>query len=103
MKTGVLYNGYSYFTSPCHPLQFDLQTLEVCPDYEDNININQGIGILNFFEAKNILVTGATGLVGKGIYSFSKKNYVITRMTCKSEWISFRNFYFRNCYMIKES
>ncbi|KAL8491660.1 hypothetical protein ACS0TY_023306 [Phlomoides rotata] len=63
-KTAVLYNGYSYFTSPCHPLQLELPTIEVGPHDEDN-NINQGIGILKFFEGKNILLTGATGLVGK--------------------------------------
>ncbi|KAG8375853.1 hypothetical protein BUALT_Bualt09G0002300 [Buddleja alternifolia] len=56
----VLHNGYSYFTSPYHPLQSELpKQLE-----EDDDNI-AGIGILKFFHGKNIFITGATGLLGK--------------------------------------
>ncbi|KAI3459885.1 hypothetical protein Pfo_016548 [Paulownia fortunei] len=61
-KTAVLYNGYSYFTSPCHPLELELpKYLKAEPDAEDNA----GIGIVKFFEGKNIFITGATGLLGK--------------------------------------
>lgn len=28
----------------------------------------KGIGIINFFEGKNIFLTGATGLLGKGLF-----------------------------------
>ncbi|GFP87154.1 fatty acyl-coa reductase 2 [Phtheirospermum japonicum] len=58
-KTGVLYNGYSYFTSPCHPLQVDL------PNHLQADDHNEGLGIIGFYEGKNIFITGATGLLGK--------------------------------------
>ncbi|XP_051126507.1 fatty acyl-CoA reductase 2, chloroplastic-like isoform X2 [Andrographis paniculata] len=65
-KADVLYNGYSYFTSPCHPLELELPKhdqfgFDVSEDY------NEGIGIVKFFAGKNIFLTGATGLVGKVI------------------------------------
>ncbi|PIN05112.1 Acyl-CoA reductase [Handroanthus impetiginosus] len=61
-KVGVSYNGYTYFTSPHHPLESELP-LEV----ESGFGINGGIGIEKFFEGKNIFITGATGLVGKAL------------------------------------
>ncbi|KAL7127984.1 hypothetical protein ABFS83_14G285300 [Erythranthe nasuta] len=68
-KTGVLYNGYSYFTSPCHPLQLDLPNCfqGTDNDDEDDDVSDDGIGIVDFFQGKNILITGATGLLGKVI------------------------------------
>ncbi|GER34196.1 fatty acyl-CoA reductase 2 [Striga asiatica] len=59
-KTGVLYNGYSYFTSPCHPLQLELPKDELVEEEESS-----GLGIVKFFQGKNIFLTGATGLLGK--------------------------------------
>ncbi|XP_047961898.1 fatty acyl-CoA reductase 2, chloroplastic-like [Salvia hispanica] len=55
----VLYDGYTYFNSPCHPLEAELHHQEF------NAAADTGIGILPFFHGKNILLTGATGLLGK--------------------------------------
>ncbi|KAL0392412.1 UNVERIFIED_CONTAM: hypothetical protein Sradi_2464000 [Sesamum radiatum] len=64
-RLSVNYNGYPYFTSPRHPLESELATQEVdCTTARDG----SGIGIVNFFEGKNIFITGGTGLVGKGTY-----------------------------------
>ncbi|KAL3619868.1 hypothetical protein CASFOL_034780 [Castilleja foliolosa] len=67
LKTSVLYNGYSYFTSPCHPLELELpnhlQADDDEPNYDDSNNA--GLGIITFYEGKNIFITGATGLLGK--------------------------------------
>ncbi|KAL0368730.1 UNVERIFIED_CONTAM: Fatty acyl-CoA reductase 2 [Sesamum calycinum] len=61
-RLSVNYNGYPYFTSPRHPLESELATQEVdCSTARDG----SGIGIANFFEGKNIFITGGTGLVGK--------------------------------------
>ncbi|KAI3459884.1 hypothetical protein Pfo_016547 [Paulownia fortunei] len=61
-KLGVNYNGFTYFTSPRHPLETELP-LEV----EGTGGDHNGIGIVKFFEGKNIFITGATGLVGKAL------------------------------------
>lgn len=59
---------------------------------EHLVNGNEGIGILSFFKGKNILITGATGFLGKGdaflvsftnfliyfFYFFRKKYYEYT-------------------------
>ncbi|KAL8491666.1 hypothetical protein ACS0TY_023311 [Phlomoides rotata] len=59
-KLGVLFNGYTYFTSPLHPLESEL------PFPVDSVTDNDGgIGIDKFYEGKNIFITGATGLLGK--------------------------------------
>ncbi|CAA0818434.1 Fatty acyl-CoA reductase 2 [Striga hermonthica] len=60
-KLGVNYNGYAYFTSPLHPLEAELPL-----DAESGGN-RAGVGIDEFFQGKNIFVTGATGLVGKAL------------------------------------
>ncbi|KAL3621596.1 hypothetical protein CASFOL_036508 [Castilleja foliolosa] len=63
-KTNVLYNGYSYFTSPCHPLQLELPN-DLQANDEPNDDHNAGLGIISFYQGKNIFLTGATGLLGK--------------------------------------
>ncbi|XP_051126506.1 fatty acyl-CoA reductase 2, chloroplastic-like isoform X1 [Andrographis paniculata] len=65
-KAAVLYNGYSYFTSPCHPLELELPKYDQF-DFDVVEDYNGGIGIVEFFAGKNIFLTGATGLVGKVI------------------------------------
>ncbi|XP_011074249.1 fatty acyl-CoA reductase 2-like [Sesamum indicum] len=61
-ELAVNYNGYPYFTSPRHPLESELAMQEAdCSTAEDG----SGIGIVNFFQGKNIFITGGTGLVGK--------------------------------------
>lgn len=68
-KLKVLYDGYTYFNSPSHPLELELhEELQS----EDNA---VGIGILDFFERKNILLTGATGLLGKGLAFINLSSY----------------------------
>ncbi|XP_047940019.1 fatty acyl-CoA reductase 2, chloroplastic-like [Salvia hispanica] len=59
-KMKVLYDGYTYFNSPSHPLEAELHH----QDYNAP-SLETGIGILPFFHGKNILLTGATGLLGK--------------------------------------
>ncbi|KAL0402769.1 UNVERIFIED_CONTAM: Fatty acyl-CoA reductase 2 [Sesamum radiatum] len=59
-KLSVLYNGYPYFPSLHHPLESELP--EASDDGDDG-----GIGILEFFQGKNIFITGATGLLGKAL------------------------------------
>ncbi|KAK6116788.1 hypothetical protein DH2020_049521 [Rehmannia glutinosa] len=68
-KSCVLYNGYSYFTSPCHPLELELPKhgLMVDESIDDDDDDSTGIGIVKFFEGKNIFITGATGLLGKDL------------------------------------
>lgn len=52
---------HSFSTKRCHPPASQLTAaVEV-----DN-NGHGGIGILDFYKGKNIFVTGATGLLGKG-------------------------------------
>lgn len=63
-KLGVNYNGYTYFTSPHHPLESEL------PLQVESGGNGGGIGIDKFFEGKNIFITGATGLLGKGTYAY---------------------------------
>lgn len=64
-KLGVNFNGYPYFTSPCHPLESELCSMvETSSHVED---CSHGVGIDKFYEGKNILITGATGLVGKAL------------------------------------
>ncbi|XP_051126509.1 fatty acyl-CoA reductase 2, chloroplastic-like [Andrographis paniculata] len=63
-KADVLYNGYSYFTSPCHPLELELPKYNQF-DFDVGEDYNEGIGIVKFFAGKNIFLTGATGLLGK--------------------------------------
>ncbi|XP_042058874.1 fatty acyl-CoA reductase 2, chloroplastic-like [Salvia splendens] len=58
-KMKVLIDGYTYFNSPSHPLEAELHHQEF------NEAADNGIGILPFFQGKNILLTGATGLLGK--------------------------------------
>ncbi|XP_051126583.1 fatty acyl-CoA reductase 2, chloroplastic-like [Andrographis paniculata] len=60
-ELGVNFNGYPYFTSPRHPLESEL-SLGAATQVDSN-----GVGIENFFQGKNILITGATGLVGKAL------------------------------------
>ncbi|KAL8487223.1 hypothetical protein ACS0TY_023770 [Phlomoides rotata] len=60
-RLGFSHNGYTYFTSPHHPLESELP-LEV--ESGDN---GGGVGIDNFFNGKNIFITGATGLLGKAL------------------------------------
>ncbi|KAK6116833.1 hypothetical protein DH2020_049463 [Rehmannia glutinosa] len=60
-KLGVNFNGYTYFTSPHHPLEYEL------PLEAETGGDCGGIGIDKFFEGKNIFITGATGLVGKAL------------------------------------
>ncbi|KAL1561438.1 alcohol-forming fatty acyl-CoA reductase [Salvia divinorum] len=60
-KVKVLYDGYTYFNSPSHPLEAELHL----QDYNAASDDEAGIGILPFFHGKNILLTGATGLLGK--------------------------------------
>lgn len=67
VKTAVVYNGYSYFTSPCHPLESDLPKRVRSDDDDDDDKDDAGIGIAEFYGGKNIFITGATGLLGKGI------------------------------------
>ena len=52
-------NRNSRFSRRCHPPPSEL----VASDREE---VDAGIGILEFFAGKNIFVTGATGLLGKG-------------------------------------
>ncbi|XP_011085075.1 fatty acyl-CoA reductase 2 [Sesamum indicum] len=61
-KLSVLYNGYPYFPSLHHPLESEL-----LPAASDHDGVDRGIGILEFFQGKNIFITGATGLVGKAL------------------------------------
>ncbi|XP_073134331.1 fatty acyl-CoA reductase 2, chloroplastic-like [Henckelia pumila] len=62
LKMAVNGRGNS-FDIPCrilrHPLESELPLME---EYGEN---HRGVGILKFFQGKNIFVTGATGLVGK--------------------------------------
>ncbi|XP_057777315.1 fatty acyl-CoA reductase 2, chloroplastic-like [Salvia miltiorrhiza] len=50
---------HSLFTSCCHPPASQLKAAAAAVDG------HTGIGILEFFQGKNIFVTGATGLLGK--------------------------------------
>ncbi|KAG6394332.1 hypothetical protein SASPL_144916 [Salvia splendens] len=59
-KIKVVYDGYTYFNSPSHPLEAELHHQDYNATSSDT-----GIGILPFFHGKNILLTGATGLLGK--------------------------------------
>lgn len=58
---------YSSFTLCCHPPPTAEPTAATVVDSRDG---NAGIGILDFYRGKNIFVTGATGLLGKGIYIY---------------------------------
>ncbi|XP_057777197.1 fatty acyl-CoA reductase 2, chloroplastic-like [Salvia miltiorrhiza] len=54
---------HSFFTSCCHPPTSELKAAAAAAvDSQDG---HTGIGILEFFQGKNIFVTGATGLLGK--------------------------------------
>lgn len=64
-KVGVNFNGYTYFTAPHHPLESELPSLHADSDTDGS-----GIGIDKFFDGKNIFITGATGLLGKGLLLF---------------------------------
>ncbi|KAK4403270.1 Fatty acyl-CoA reductase 2 [Sesamum angolense] len=62
----VLYDGY-YPCFPClhHPLESELPaSVEESAAVDDD---NGGIGIFEFFQGKNIFITGATGLLGKAL------------------------------------
>ncbi|KAK4436636.1 Poly(ADP-ribose) glycohydrolase 1 [Sesamum alatum] len=64
LSVNVLYNGYPYFPSLHHPLESELPAASsVQQEYSDDRR--GGIGIIEFFQGKNIFITGATGLVGK--------------------------------------
>ena len=74
-KMKVLIDGYTYFNSPSHPLEAELHHQEF------NTTDDTGIGILPFFHGKNILLTGATGLLGKGLFLLvSCMTYWYTRL-----------------------
>lgn len=63
-KTSFLFNDFPYFPSPHHPLEAELpRLLDDEPCYDEA----GGIGIVKFFQGKNIFITGGTGLVGKGM------------------------------------
>ncbi|KAI3459883.1 hypothetical protein Pfo_016546 [Paulownia fortunei] len=60
-KLDVNYKGYTYIASSHHPLESELPL-----ELESNGN-NSRIGIVEFFEGKNIFITGATDLVVKAL------------------------------------
>lgn len=61
---------YASFTFRCHQPAVEVKAAAA-------ENADEGIGILNFFQGKNIFVTGATGLLGKGMHH------------CNFQWGSF--------------
>ncbi|KAL3828425.1 hypothetical protein ACJIZ3_017227 [Penstemon smallii] len=60
----AVYNGYHYFPTLHHPLELELTTSALQTELYDK-DENDGIGIVEFFEGKNIFITGGTGLLGK--------------------------------------
>ncbi|KAL0452867.1 UNVERIFIED_CONTAM: Fatty acyl-CoA reductase 2 [Sesamum latifolium] len=65
-SSSVLYDGSYHPCFPClhHPLESELPLVESADDDDDD---DDGIGIFEFFQGKNIFITGATGLLGKAL------------------------------------
>ncbi|KAL0359295.1 UNVERIFIED_CONTAM: Fatty acyl-CoA reductase 2 [Sesamum angustifolium] len=74
----VLYDGY-YPCFPClhHPLESELPaSVEESAAVDDD---NGGIGIFEFFQGKNIFITGATGLLGKAYVNGRKEGLILEK------------------------